>query len=392
MESLKDTLQYEWSVVFSPDEHNVVWDGKKISVSEDNYSTPLASASFLKLYADALNATSTPPTVGELPSPVLRMFMQMRVPDETDAVSIAACVQSSLKKFVCFVEPVNLSCGISVTPVRHLEGAADHHVRLSFYYLLVSQASALIMRETILLDLASASISADVERDCYVDSVPLLGAKRLSGCAYNCGKNCGECGPYAFKCIVNSKGEVDESLTDRLTFDTHLAVMFTSIHTPPGVSITPYIRPRYAPSFLQVDDKSRNWVKRHTRITDKERLDVLEWIIKNVVDRQAFGRIMIEHVFLCGNPCMHMSPKKHKYIVTVKGEGSSYCLNMKRDHFSNRIYFEVTPEGVAQRCFGQRTRVTGSMVGSSCPRYRSYLHRISGEHQRRLFPRFVPKR
>ena len=93
MESLKDTIQYEWSVGFSPDEHNVVWDGRKISMSEDNYSTPLASASFLKLYSDALNATSTPPTVGELPSPVLRMFMQMRVPDGTDAVSIAACVQ-----------------------------------------------------------------------------------------------------------------------------------------------------------------------------------------------------------------------------------------------------------------------------------------------------------
>ena len=171
---------------------------------------------------------------------------------------------------------------------------------------------------------------------------------------------------------------------------THLSVMFTSIRAPLGVLVTPYTRPKCAPSFLKVDDKTRNWNKKHTLITD-ERLASLECIVKNAVDRQAYGRLKVEQVFLCGNPLLNVKPEKHKYIVTVKGKGNCYCLNVRRDHFSNRIYFEVTPKGVVQRCFGQRTRVRGCISGTACPRYKSTQNPISGEHRKKLFPRFVPK-
>jgi len=39
------------------------------------------------------------------------------------------------------------------------------------------------------------------------------------------------------------------------------------------------------------------------------------------------------------------------FIARVQGEGSSFCLNVKADHDSNRIYFYITTSGITQKCF-----------------------------------------
>lgn len=43
-----------------------------------------------------------------------------------------------------------------------------------------------------------------------------------------------------------------------------------------------------------------------------------------------------------------------RYIINIKGMGQHYCLNVKRPHSSNSIYFEIDMQGVRQRCFSKK--------------------------------------
>lgn len=39
------------------------------------------------------------------------------------------------------------------------------------------------------------------------------------------------------------------------------------------------------------------------------------------------------------------------YIITVEGEGSSYCMNLRNNHKSNTVWFWLTSEFIVQKCF-----------------------------------------
>jgi hypothetical protein len=49
----------------------------------------------------------------------------------------------------------------------------------------------------------------------------------------------------------------------------------------------------------------------------------------------------------------------HKcYIAKVAGEGSSYCMNVRRCHGSSRIFFVLKPNGVQQHCYSKKEGTT----------------------------------
>ena len=50
----------------------------------------------------------------------------------------------------------------------------------------------------------------------------------------------------------------------------------------------------------------------------------------------------------------YTSDKKNKIIVNVDGGGSNYCFAKNSIHGSNRVYFEITPDGIQQKCFSQK--------------------------------------
>lgn len=61
-----------------------------------------------------------------------------------------------------------------------------------------------------------------------------------------------------------------------------------------------------------------------------------------------------------------------RFIVSVTGTNCRFCQNIKREHRSNNIYFEITRDGVAQRCL-DRGDVTPEMQHGPCSSYTSGL-------------------
>ena len=128
-----------------------------------------------------------------------------------------------------------------------------------------------------------------------------------------------------------------------------------------------------------VDDRTRNWLQRHEKVTDAETLSALESIVRRYPDGP-YTQLTVSGAFFNG---------RRTYIITVDGMGSSYCTNVRRDHTGNKIYFEVTPDGVRQRCFCQKSRATGCLL-DACPKYHSRCKALSGQNRRLLFPESKP--
>lgn len=52
-------------------------------------------------------------------------------------------------------------------------------------------------------------------------------------------------------------------------------------------------------------------------------------------------------------------PKKSCYLIRVRGYGERYCLNKRADHTSQQIYFQLSAEGLCQRCWSEKEHVHG---------------------------------
>lgn len=82
-------------------------------------------------------------------------------------------------------------------------------------------------------------------------------------------------------------------------------------------------------------------------IKKQRRLDATDPIIMSVQDliRSAFGdiysSIQVRQVTKCTKG----------FSATISGQNCRYCQNIGREHSSNNIYFMITKEGIAQRCF-----------------------------------------
>ena len=71
----------------------------------------------------------------------------------------------------------------------------------------------------------------------------------------------------------------------------------------------------------------------------------------------------------------------HVYVINVHGAGEHFCLNKGAAHGRSKVYFTVTPEGVAQKCFSR------GQPGSegSCECFRSRRVRLPPDLQASLF-------
>lgn len=67
--------------------------------------------------------------------------------------------------------------------------------------------------------------------------------------------------------------------------------------------------------------------------------------------------------------------KKEMY-VKLRGEGSNYCQNVKRDHTSNTAFFHISRSGITQRCWSHK----------HCKRYASDPVSITPQDLQDLFP------
>lgn len=82
--------------------------------------------------------------------------------------------------------------------------------------------------------------------------------------------------------------------------------------------------------------------------------------------------------------------KKHKNFYIAKID-SMYCLNMQREHNSCGIYFQITDNGMYQRCFCRCDTTEGRLNGL-CSQYKSQAFQLPKEVQKMLFPDKKPKK
>lgn len=61
---------------------------------------------------------------------------------------------------------------------------------------------------------------------------------------------------------------------------------------------------------------------------------------------------------------------KGRFVVSVTGTNCRYCQNIKREHRSNNIYFEVTRDGISQRCL-DKGDISPEMQHGPCSSYNS---------------------
>jgi hypothetical protein len=60
---------------------------------------------------------------------------------------------------------------------------------------------------------------------------------------------------------------------------------------------------------------------------------------------------------------------KHSYIVNVTGQGCRFCLNVGRDHKSNRVYFTINSDGFRQCCHDPSDMLEADMQQGLCKDY-----------------------
>jgi len=83
--------------------------------------------------------------------------------------------------------------------------------------------------------------------------------------------------------------------------------------------------------------------------------------------------------------------KRSKYIVNVLGFNATFCQNVGRCHRSNRVFFEIVPEGCVQRCYDPSETIEGDMRYGLCRDYRSALVRLPPAIVAALFPDLAAK-
>ena len=69
--------------------------------------------------------------------------------------------------------------------------------------------------------------------------------------------------------------------------------------------------------------------------------------------------------------------------VRVTGPGSTYCTNKGDEHTTNSVYFWISQEGMAQKCFSRKDVV--GIDGKTCKEFRSDFKAISPELRKILF-------
>jgi|LakMenEpi03Aug12_release.lakeMendotaPanAssembly.Ray.scaffolds.fasta_scaffold00964_52 hypothetical protein len=77
--------------------------------------------------------------------------------------------------------------------------------------------------------------------------------------------------------------------------------------------------------------------------------------------------------------------KKQGKFYVAKIENGMYCLNIKKEHNSCGIYFQITEEGLCQRCFCKCKTMEGRENGY-CSDYKSKIFKLPFELKTLLFP------
>lgn len=160
---------------------------------------------------------------------------------------------------------------------------------------------------------------------------------------------------YMLLCVLgapNEQGHVSRDLDreafyqaenglEALIFDTKIRTTLT-VDTLDNGFVLPAGAPQYAgPVNKKGLVKGERMAKgeRHISPSDPVHLELQKII------RESFGNLYAAIVV------RSVSKGKSQYTVKVSGQNNRYCQNIGREHTSNNIYFVVSRDGIAQRCY-----------------------------------------
>lgn len=103
--------------------------------------------------------------------------------------------------------------------------------------------------------------------------------------------------------------------------------------------------------------------------------DVIEKLIRSI---KVYSKIVISKITT--------GALSNQYIVHATGEMCRYCMNISREHVSNRIYFVIDAHGIIQRCHDNADTITEEMKFGLCKNYEGNLGCIPESMVGKLFP------
>lgn len=116
--------------------------------------------------------------------------------------------------------------------------------------------------------------------------------------------------------------------------------------------------------------KKKSGTKRDTDIEDPKVFDRVESFIR------------YQTITQWNSPMVQLRKHGKFYIAKID---SMYCLNVQRDHNSCGIYFQITEQGLYQRCFCRCDTTDGRLDGP-CSQYKSSPFPLPREVVKMLFP------
>lgn len=240
-------------------------------------------------------------------------------------------------------------------------------------------------------------------------SLRMIGSRKISKCKKKNHENCGEeCDngkidegrvymPFLY---LNEKGEESSDTLEDILKDYKSMIKKTSIIpqgevNDDGIYIDPETTKmkeiiicndtiRKRKKAVNLPGKGEVKVIMKDNGTSKEKISEFDPLFNSVNNfckknmPAVYSKTNILELFRCEND------SGTYYIATVD---TNFCMNICREHHSNRIYFYINTEGVHQKCFCLCDTTEGRVSGKKCSEYRSSGRPLSSNLKYKLFPK-----
>jgi hypothetical protein len=387
----------------------------------------------------------------ETRTPVFRFFMDLdfEQPESLTPIKIeliAFVVNRSIKKFfvnentrmiccttsfkkvqcsgcicICNEDPGCISCKGTGRTGKNAKGkecdkcAGIHPIKkktgvhLIWPELYVRTEQCLDMRETVIADLISTfgqrtppfnDWTEVVDNSVYrMSGLRMVGSRKAEVCPNCKGKrkiadeHCIECRrsgrvdrgrPYAPLFVTDSSGRRDSGKEKEYEANYYLLILDTKIRTNKDCTAG-FVIPDGFP-LAEPDEKKKNKKTpvRFARVgNDSPEAEAMQTFFKSC-PQPKYAELVVTSV-------LKSSKASNTYLVNVSGLNCTYCQNVGRCHRSNRIYFVVSPDGIAQRCHDTSEKLEGDMKYGLCRDYLSAKMKMSSSITQLLFPEDLPK-
>ena len=278
-------------------------------------------------------------------------------------------------------------------------------VHLIWPEIYVNTEQCLNMRETVIADLISTFGQRSSPFNDWTDVVDnsvyrmsglrMVGSRKAETCPTCKGKrkvdheDCLECRrsgridkgrPYAPLFVTDTNGRRDLAKEKEYETDYYKLILDTKIRTFNEIT-DGFVIPEGFPR-MEDEKKKKKTPQRHTRIGNTAS-EAMQSYFKTC-SQPKFNELVVTSV-------LKSSKASNSYLVNVSGLNCTYCQNVGRCHRSNRIYFVVTPDGVAQRCHDTSETLEADMKYGLCKDYTSSKMKITSSLTNLLFPEDLPE-